>query len=92
MDEFPLNEKVGLQLAGLHAQVLWGDYDPNRYTRYNEVEQYIHPRILASNKMKTREDWKKDIAEAHEVSTQTYIYSFNIFFSGLWYWKNRASS
>ena len=67
MDEFPLNEKVALQLAGLHAQVLWGSYDKTMMSRYDELEQYIHPRILSSNKLKTREDWKKSIAEAHEV-------------------------
>lgn len=67
LDEFPLNEKVALQLAGLHAQVLWGSYEKTMMSRYDELEQYIHPRILSSNKLKTREDWKKSIAEAHEV-------------------------
>lgn len=78
-----MNEKVALQLAGLHAQVLWGSYDPNRHTRYNELEQYIHPRILASNKMKTREDWKKDIGQAHEVNTNNHLPIQSLLFSSL---------
>ena len=62
-----MNEVVALQLAGLQAQVLWGNFDPALSSRYNEVEQYLHPRIISSNKSKTREDWKKSIAEAHKV-------------------------
>lgn len=67
MDEFPINEKVALQLAGLHAQVLWGPHDKGMMSRFDELELYIHPRILSTNKTKTREDWKKSISEAHEV-------------------------
>jgi myosin-7 len=67
LDEFPLNEEVGLQLAGLHAQVLWGDYNDRMMNRYDELEQYIHPRILSLNKTRTREDWKKSIAKSHEL-------------------------
>ena len=62
-----MNENVALQLAGLQAQVLWGNFDPALCSRYNEVEQYLHTRIISSNKSKTREDWKKGIAEAHMV-------------------------
>lgn len=62
-----MNENVALQLAGLQAQVLWGNFDPALCSRYNEVEQYLHTRIISSNKSKTREDWKKGIAEAHKV-------------------------
>lgn len=67
MDEFPINEKVALQLAGLHAQVLWGPHNKGMMSRFDELELYIHPRILSTNKTKTREDWKKSISEAHEV-------------------------
>ena len=58
---------VALQLAGLQVQVLWGDYDPALSTRYDEIEQYLHQRIIADNPTKTREDWKKAIAAAHKV-------------------------
>lgn len=108
MDEFPINEKVALQLAGLHAQVLWGPHDKGMMSRYNELELYIHPRILSTNKTKTREDWKKSISEAHEVKEKErerergrgeegrehlqIIPLFHCPFSALWYWKDRIAS
>ena len=76
-----------MQLSGLLAQVLWGDYDPSLtsryvkttrifvyrrtvfyYIRYDEIEQLMSQRIIESNKTKTKEDWKKAVAHAHEVS------------------------
>ena len=67
IDEFPVNEAVALQLAGLQAQVLWGTFDPNLTSRYDEIEQFLPLRIIQSNKSKTREDWKKAIGNAHKV-------------------------
>lgn len=67
IDEFPVNEAVALQLAGLQAQVLWGAFDPNLFSRYDEVEQFLPVRIIAGNKSKTRDDWKKAIGHAHKV-------------------------
>ena len=67
LDEFPVNEAVALQLAGLHAQVLWGEYNKDMGTRYNEIEQFLPQRIISGNKTKTREGWKQAIAQAHEV-------------------------
>ena len=67
IDEFPVNEAVALQLSGLQAQVLWGDFDPRLLSRYNEVEQYLTERIVKGNRSNTREDWKQAIAEAHKV-------------------------
>ncbi len=63
---------MALQLAGLHAQVLWGEYDKTLMNRYDEVEQYIHSRIMAENKTRTFDDWKKEIAKAHNVSHYNY--------------------
>lgn len=68
IDEFPVNEAVALQLAGLQAQVLWGTFDPNLTARYDEIEQFVPLRIIQTNKSKTREDWKKAIGNAHKVS------------------------
>lgn len=68
IDEFPLNQEVALQLAGLHAQVLWGDYTHNMSSRYDEIEQFLHSRIIKEDRNKTREDWKRAIANAHKVS------------------------
>ena len=67
MDEFPVNEAVALQQAGLQAQVLWGNYDALKQSRYDEIEDYLPARIIAGNKTKTREEWKRSIAEAHKV-------------------------
>ena len=62
-----MNEAVSLQLAGLQAQVLWGTFDPNLTSRYDEIEQFLPMRIIQSNKSKTRDDWKKAIGNAHKV-------------------------
>ena len=72
LDEFPVNEKVALQLAGLHAQVLWGDYDIKMISRYNDLEQYLHPRLMGENKNRSKDEWKNEISKAHNVS-QTFI-------------------
>lgn len=66
IDEFPVNEAVALQLAGLQAQVLFGDHAPSITSRYDEIEQFLATRIVQGNRAKTREDWKRDIEEAHK--------------------------
>ena len=62
-----MNEAVALQLAGLQAQVLWGDYTTTLPTRYDEIEQYLPSRIILGNRRKTREDWKRALGDAHKV-------------------------
>ena len=73
IDEFPLNQEVALQLAGLQAQVLWGDYVQSKVSRYDEIEQFLHTRIIAADRRKTREDWKRAIANTHKVRTYVRI-------------------
>lgn len=47
--------------------MLWGAFDANMTSRYDDVEQYVPLRIIVSNKSKTREDWKRAIGNAHKV-------------------------
>lgn len=63
-----MNVGVALQQAGLQAQVLWGNYEPSMHSRYDEIEDYLPDRIIASGKTRTREEWKRAIADAHRVS------------------------
>ena len=62
-----MNEAVSLQLAGLQAQVLWGEFNPSLPNRYDEIEQYLPQRIIQGNRSYTREDWKRAIGESHKV-------------------------
>ena len=62
-----MNEAVALQQAGLQAQVLWGNYEPTMLSRYHQIEDYLPARIIASGRTRTREEWKRAIAEAHKV-------------------------
>lgn len=64
-----MNEAVAVQLAGLQAQVLWGDFVPSMMSRYDEIEQFLPERIIVIDKSKTRDNWKKAIADAHKVNT-----------------------
>ncbi len=58
---------MALQQAGLQAQVLWGNYDASKFSRYDEIEDYLPARIIASGKTRTRDEWKYSIGEAHKV-------------------------
>lgn len=69
MDEFPVNEAVALQLAGLQAQVLWGDFTQSQTNRYDEIENFLPERIVSSSRSRTREEWKAAIGEAHKVGS-----------------------
>ena len=40
---------------------------PSMMSRYDEIEQFLHPRVINEERNKTREDWKKAIANAHKV-------------------------
>ena len=62
-----MTEKVALQLAGLQAQVLWGEFDPRAMSRYSDVESYLPQRILTENRRMSEEEWKGALAGAHKV-------------------------
>ncbi|XP_045181128.2 myosin-I heavy chain-like isoform X2 [Mercenaria mercenaria] len=61
-DEFSVSDKVALQLAGLQAQVILGDYEEGKGQRYKEVGQYLCKRILNYQGL----DWSQQVAQAHK--------------------------
>ncbi|CAH0728536.1 unnamed protein product, partial [Brenthis ino] len=67
MDEFPVSEKVALQLAGLQAQVSLGEPPPSPpppHTRayYAHPDQFLPPRIA---KQRAAHQWATILAQAH---------------------------
>ncbi|XP_063222592.1 myosin-I heavy chain isoform X2 [Bacillus rossius redtenbacheri] len=60
-DDFPISEKVALQLAGLQAQVALGD-PKDKLDYYSDVEAYLPRRILDA---RPAEQWIPTIAQAH---------------------------
>ncbi|XP_045453050.1 myosin-I heavy chain [Melitaea cinxia] len=67
MDEFPVSEKVALQLAGLQAQVSLGEPPPSPpppHTRayYSHPDQFLPPRIA---KQRPPHQWATILAQAH---------------------------
>nr|XP_034326517.1 myosin-I heavy chain isoform X5 [Crassostrea gigas] len=60
-DKFPVSDKVALQLAGLQAQVVCGEYEEGKDNRYSEAELFLCKRILAQ----PGRDWNEEIAGAH---------------------------
>ncbi|XP_064073891.1 myosin-I heavy chain [Vanessa tameamea] len=67
MDEFPVSEKVALQLAGLQAQVSLGEPPPSPpppHTRayYAHPDQFLPPRIA---KQRPPHQWATILAQAH---------------------------
>ncbi|XP_052766932.1 myosin-I heavy chain-like isoform X3 [Mya arenaria] len=61
-DEFSVSDTVALQLAGLQAQVILGEYEDGKAQRYREVEQYLCRRILQHQGT----DWGVQVAAAHK--------------------------
>ncbi|XP_078315381.1 unconventional myosin heavy chain 6-like isoform X5 [Crassostrea virginica] len=60
-DKFPVSDKVALQLAGLQAQVVCGEYEEGKDNRYSEAELFLCKRIIAQ----PGRDWNEEIASAH---------------------------
>lgn len=65
-DEFPTTEKVALQMAGLQAQVIWGDADDKMVSRYEDIGSYLPWRIQMEHPNRTKEQWVKALLKAHK--------------------------
>jgi hypothetical protein len=65
-DEFPVDEQNALRLAGLQAQVMWGEPKEDQKSRYNDVCAYLPRRIVMSMLDGDVEFWKTQIFEAHK--------------------------
>ncbi|CAH2001875.1 unnamed protein product [Acanthoscelides obtectus] len=62
-DDFPVTEKVALQLAGLQAQVALGNpKDNSKLEYYTDIDTYLPYRI---SRTRTDEQWVPIIAQAH---------------------------
>ena len=66
LDEFPVSERIALQLAGLQAQVSLGDFIHGRIRSYEDVENYISARVRRSAGHSSME-WAVKIADAHRM-------------------------
>ncbi|CAD5123362.1 DgyrCDS11718 [Dimorphilus gyrociliatus] len=61
-DEYQLPSSTCIQLAGLHAQVLHGDYEEENIFRYTEVDSFLCKRVLDSE----ARNWPLEISLAHK--------------------------
>lgn len=66
LDEFPVSERIALQLAGLQAQVLMGDFVEGRIRNYEDVENYISARVRRTAGHSSME-WAVKISDAHRL-------------------------
>jgi myosin-7 len=72
-DEFPVSESTALKLAGLQAQIVWGDakpYEPGAETRYEDIDAFLPWRVRTTPPRpgmprRTNVDWMKEIFNAH---------------------------
>uniref|UniRef100_A0A2H8TYF3 Pleckstrin y domain-containing family H member 1 n=1 Tax=Melanaphis sacchari TaxID=742174 RepID=A0A2H8TYF3_9HEMI len=62
-DDFPVSEKVALQLAGLQCQVSLGDPKESTLEYYADVENYLPFRI---SRIRSSDTWVPILAQAHQ--------------------------
>ena len=62
-NDYGVSEKIGLQLAGLRAQINWGDVDPNQKSRFKNLSDYI-PEHLIPNQ--ANDAWVNGIIESQQ--------------------------
>ncbi|KAK2710152.1 myosin-I heavy chain-like isoform X3 [Artemia franciscana] len=61
-DDFPINDKVALQLAGLQLQVALGEPRPGHSENYADVESFLSQRIA---RIQNVDEWMPALAQAH---------------------------
>lgn len=72
-DEFPVSEATALKLAGLQAQIVWGDakpYTAGAENRYEDIDSFLCWRIRNSPprpgmERRTPQQWMKELYNAH---------------------------
>ncbi|XP_059481618.1 myosin-I heavy chain isoform X3 [Neocloeon triangulifer] len=62
-DDFPVSQKVALQLCGLQAQVALGNPKPNKLDYYQDIDAFLPYRI---SRTRPDEQWVPIIAQAHQ--------------------------
>jgi len=68
LDEFPVSERIALQLAGLQAQVLLGEFVSGRgLEKYENIDTYVHHRIRKLNPNRSQTEWASKIADSHRM-------------------------
>ncbi|KAK4336843.1 hypothetical protein RND71_044166 [Anisodus tanguticus] len=69
-DDFPVSERIALQLAGLQAQVNLGEYNSKRSLQhYSNIQSYLCKRVISRKQPnnQAKPDWASQIAEAHRI-------------------------
>ncbi|KJE90233.1 myosin-X [Capsaspora owczarzaki ATCC 30864] len=67
-DFYPVTDKIALQLAGLQAQINWGEHETGKDSRYEDLEFYLPERLInnvGTDKKRTREEWQAEIGASH---------------------------
>ncbi|CAH1792132.1 unnamed protein product [Owenia fusiformis] len=63
LDAYQASEDLALRLAGLQAQVTLGPYEEDKSFRYDDVEQYLCPRLVSCGKHR---NLSRDIERSHK--------------------------
>ncbi|XP_077989590.1 unconventional myosin heavy chain 6-like [Glandiceps talaboti] len=66
-DDFPLTEKVAIQLSGLQAQVEFGDFNRFMLSRYQDAERFLPPCITAGKEERALSNLREAVIESHQL-------------------------
>ncbi|XP_015788511.1 myosin-VIIa-like isoform X2 [Tetranychus urticae] len=66
-DEFPVSERIALQLAGLQAQISLGDFqDRQPIEKYEDIDNYLCARVRKACPNRSNKEWSMKILESHQ--------------------------